>query len=427
MNSGFVSPLYRIVTILLLATASPLRPATADTLTVDEAVAQGVAQNLELLAERFAVPIAEARLVAARLRPNPSLSAGADHLDLLGTNYDEDNAAGPPEYSGRFDYTVETGKKRTHRIELARREIAVARWQLKRAIQQRTLEIQEAAVNVQLARMTLDVAQANHRAFTKFVELSRHRHSAGDISQVELTRSEVLSIQFENAVLTAEREHGIAREKLQRLLARTGTSSLVDIEGPPVRERDLMSLDALERLAFEERPDLRAVREELVRAQADLELQRSIGQQDITLGSEYRRQNGLAGRGDSLGFFVSTPLAAYDRNQGEVARARQELERSAVLILAKENEIRQEARVAHRQGETAMKVVSRLEKGMLEKSQQVLDTMMYSYQRGEATFLDVLEARRAQNDTQATYNEARADLARALYRIDCITGRSPPP
>src|SRR5689334_5747796 len=90
----------------LFAQAQPLQP-----LTIEQAVAEAVENNLNILAEKYAVPMAEARLVTAGLRPNPVLSIGADHLDALGTGFDAQNAAGPPEYSARTDFIFERGAK----------------------------------------------------------------------------------------------------------------------------------------------------------------------------------------------------------------------------------------------------------------------------------------------------------------------------
>ena len=41
--------------------------------------------------------IADAQMITAKLRPNPVFSFSADHLDLLGTGFDETNNGGPPD------------------------------------------------------------------------------------------------------------------------------------------------------------------------------------------------------------------------------------------------------------------------------------------------------------------------------------------
>jgi hypothetical protein len=64
-------------------------------LTIQQAVSEAVEKNLNVLAEKYSIPIAEARIISARLRPNPILTVGGDHLDLLGTGYVKENNAAP--------------------------------------------------------------------------------------------------------------------------------------------------------------------------------------------------------------------------------------------------------------------------------------------------------------------------------------------
>ena len=101
-----------------------------ETVTVSQAVQEAVENNLNLLAERYNLNIADARIGAARLRPNPVMSIGGDHLDLIGAGFNAINGAGPPEYSIRTDFVFERGDKRRYRIETARQAKEVARMQL---------------------------------------------------------------------------------------------------------------------------------------------------------------------------------------------------------------------------------------------------------------------------------------------------------
>lgn len=95
--------------ILLAQHSRPAPGRDDEPLTIAEAVAQALEKNLDLIAERYNLPIAEARLITARVRPNPVFSLGGDHLDLLGTGYNDVNRAGPAEYSMRTDFLFERG------------------------------------------------------------------------------------------------------------------------------------------------------------------------------------------------------------------------------------------------------------------------------------------------------------------------------
>ena len=60
---------------------------------------------------------------------------------------------------------------------------------------------------------------------------------------------------------------------------------------------------------------------------------------------------------------------------------------------------------------------------MLGQARDVRQIIEYSYKRGEATFVEFLDAQRAFNETMRGYNEARAELARSPYLMDSISGK----
>src|SRR5690348_17037357 len=107
------------VFLYVLAGCVCAAPAAAQPLTIAAAVDEAVRHNLSLLAARSSLTIADAQMISARLRPNPVASVSADHLDLLGTGFDDTNNGGPPEIAVRVDLPLERGGKRDARIAVA--------------------------------------------------------------------------------------------------------------------------------------------------------------------------------------------------------------------------------------------------------------------------------------------------------------------
>ena len=71
----------------------PLHPTIP--ITVEQAVTEALAHNPDLLADRLDMDAAAAGVHTSRLWPNPTFSFSADHLDLAGTPFTENNGAGP--------------------------------------------------------------------------------------------------------------------------------------------------------------------------------------------------------------------------------------------------------------------------------------------------------------------------------------------
>ena len=396
----------------------------SELLTIDQAVAEALEKNIGLLAERYNVSVAETRLITARLRPNPIVSLGGDHLDLLGTDYNEINKAGPQEFNFRTDFLLERGDKRRSRIEVAENAMTVAQLQLLNTMRSLVLDVQSAFVDVQLARDSLALAQENLKALNEIVEVNAARVRAGDLADVELVRTRVAALQFQNAVRQAEFRLYTARGRLELLLGRASLSETLEVSGPLRRDTQTLSLDDLSKLAFDNRPDLLALRQDQARSVAEMRLQIAQGKVDYILGTEYRRQQGLAGTGNSLGFFFSVPLPVFNRNQGEIERARLEQQQIRVRARSLEATIMNEVKMAYKQYSTASALLETIEKDMLNRRRDVRQITEYSYKRGEATLIEFLDAQRAFNETMQGYNEARAEYARSLYVIDSISGKA---
>jgi cobalt-zinc-cadmium efflux system outer membrane protein len=118
------------------------------------------------------------------------------------------------------------------------------------------------------------------------------------------------------------------------------------------------------------------------------------------------------------------PLPVFNRNQGEIERARLEHEQLSLRIKALQTSIGTEVQTAYEQYRTSRAMLESIEKEMLQQARDVRSTTEYSYRRGEASLLEFLDAQRAFNDTIQSYNDARADYARSLYQLDSVSGEA---
>lgn len=392
-------------------------------LTLDQAVAEALEKNLVLLAERSNIAIAEARVLTARLRPNPVVSVGGDHMDLLGTGFNDLNAGGPTEFSLRTDFLWERAGKRRLRTEVAEAARSVAQLQFLNSVRGVVLDVQSAFVDALLARDSLALARENLSSLNQIVEINAARVKAGDLAEVELIRSRLAALQFETSVRQAELKLRAALVRLQTFLGRSKPSPSFDVAGDLSRAKAAPALEELRTSARELRPDLRALNRDRERAEAELRSQIAQGKVDYTLGTEYRRQQ-VAAKSNSLGVFLNVPLPVFNRNQGEIERARQERQQIHWRVGALEAAIAAEVENAYQQFLTARSLLEAIGGQMVAQARDVREITEFSYKRGEATLLQLLDAQRAFNETMQAYNEARAEYARNMYLLDAVSGKA---
>lgn len=395
-------------------------------LPLSQAISEALDKNLDLIAARFDIPVAQARIITARLRPNPIFSLEASHLIYpITPDFNKDNAAGPNELAIRTDFVLERGGKRERRIEVAEASRTVAELQVLNTVRTIVQNVETAFVDILQAKANLALALDSLRSFDEIVRINTIRVKDGDLAEVELIRSQVAQLQFENTVRQSELQVQTARTRLQVLLGRGITEPLVDASGEMRRDTLSVDLAGLRQRAFAQRPDLLAFRRDQIRSQAELRLQLAQGKVDYTIGSEYRRQQGASAFGNTVGFFFSANLPVFNKNQGEIARATQEQSQTEAKVRALETIVQNDVQLAYLQYSNASTSLNRVEGALLQRATDVRQITEYSYRRGEANFLEFLDAQRAYNETMQAYNEARGDFARSLYGIDAATGTAP--
>src|SRR5262249_3591589 len=162
---------------------------------------------------------------------------------------------------------------------------------------------------------------------------------------------------------------------------------------PPARTTP--TPDLVEAAARTNRPDVRALRSDEARSQYDLRLQVAQGRVDYTLGAEYRRQQGVNGKGNLAGLFVSVPLPIFNRNQGETARAEAEHQKVSRSLVALETNVGTEAASAYAEFQSARGLLGDIERELLKPAAEARAGTAYVYQAGATSLLDVLDAQRA--------------------------------
>jgi cobalt-zinc-cadmium efflux system outer membrane protein len=406
----------------LICVALSASRARAQTLTIAQAVDEAVQHNLALIAQRANLSVADTQMLTARLRPNPVASFSADHLDLLGTGFDEVNNGGPPEVAFRVDLPIERGAKRERRIDLASASKALAEAQFADAVRTLRADVTLACIDVLAARATRALVADNLRTFEDLARVNRARVAAGSLAPVESTRSEVARLQFRSTAVRAELDLAAALARLRTLIGRPAADPIDIADDLRVAAAGAPDVAAVQQLAIATRPDLRSLELGQARSVADLRLQESIGRIDYTVGAEYRRQQGISGRSNSLGFFVTAPLPLLSRNEGEIARAGAEHDQLSRQAAAVRAQILSEVDMAYREFTTNRDLVAAIEHDLIQPATSARDISTYTYRAGGSSLLELLDAQRAFNDTMQSYLDAQAGLRRGVARLNAAVG-----
>jgi cobalt-zinc-cadmium efflux system outer membrane protein len=387
-------------------------------ITLDEAIQMALQHNHNMLAARTTIQQSEAEEITANLRPNPSLFADWEYLPLNHSGQNSQYLHDSTEGDLGLSYLVERGKKRQHRLQAAKDVTAQTRSQV--ADNERSLTFSTASlfVNVQLAESTLDLAAKDLKSFQKTVDLGQLRYDKGAISEDDYLKIKLQLLQFETDYQQAEMAKVQALSDLRQALGYESVPPDYDVAGPFDYEPLKGNLEDFQLKALQTRPDLRAAQQGVTAATSQYELQRAIGKQDVTVQGNYSHVNGI----NAASFYGSIPLAIFNRNQGEIARARFAITQAEEQEKATSGQTLTDVRDAYEGWRVSDKIVQLYRSGYLDVAQKDRDIAEYAYQRGAVSLLDFLDAERGYRATQLAYRQALASYLLALEQLRQAVG-----
>ena len=389
-------------------------PSPKRLLTISDAVAIFMQQNLQLVAARYDIDTADAEKLTARLRPNPQLTvalSGAP-LNLSG------NLGNEQTYDYAISQTFETAGKRSKRIDVANRNADVARGQFETAVWQMTNDLKRKFYTVLLNKSLLSLAEENEKTFDETVKHTSELVQAGEVSGLDLQRLEVEKLKFDTDLANSERDYEVSVRDLRVTLGGDYRAMEIDAAGALEYQPYDFSLADLRDKSLAARPDLKAAKLAEIAADADIRLQNAQRIPDINLsGGVEQVPSGTS----SYLFGVGVTLPVHDRNQGERAKALIEKRKAQNQELLITNQILGDVDKAFVAFNLQKRRVELYRTGVLTKVEDIQKLTEYALKAGESSTLELLDAIRTRRDTLAAFYQTLFDYQSSLLDLELAT------
>ena len=393
-------------------------------ITLDEAIQMALQHNHNLLALTTTIQQSQAEEITQNLRPNPTLFADWEYLPLGSPSHQNPALYPPGESIGQYlhdntegdigmSYLIERGGKRHDRLQAQKDITAQTRSLVADNGRGLTFQVATLFYNAQLAESTLELAEKDVKSFQQTVDISEHQYKAGGISENDYLMIKLQLLQFESDVEQAQLARVQALSDLRQSLGYESVSADYDVvssfEYQPVKA----NLDDLQLRALQNRPDLRAAQQGVTAANSQLELQKAISHQDVTVQANYSHVNGI----NAATLYGSIPLPIFNRNQGEIARARSVIMQAQEQEKAAKGQALTDVYDAYQGLRSNDKVVLLYISRYLDVATRSRDISEYAYRHGGASLLNFLDAERSYRATQLAYRQVLASYLLALEQV----------
>lgn len=382
-----------------------------------EKVAEG---NLEYAAERLNMNVSEAEVVASKVFNDPNLSVSYFNNENGSLQMGEGVEV---ELSKTFSFG-----KRGANIALARSESELTKALL--ADYFRNLRA-EATVSYLEALKQYELYKVKQNAYENIRQLAESdsvRFTLGKIMEIDAIQSRLEAGILKNELLQAETDLHNAFSNLNLL---TGSVALDSLYVPDaslrISPRDFVLADLISTASMN-RADLVAAMKNKEVASRALKATRRERNTDVDLSiavsknARVHNEEAPAPPFTGVTAGIAIPLKFSNFNKGTVRAARFREQQAETQYQQALLQVQTEVMQAYRSYQSLMEQVSHYENGMLHAAREVIDGKIYSYNRGEVSLLEVLDAQRTYDDVQAQYIETLFNYSAALVELEKSAG-----
>ncbi len=372
-------------------------------------------RNPSLAAAEAGIGASHGRLVGAKAYPNPELSVGAGPARSL---------EGPPnrgtEEGVRLSQPLEWIPKRSARIRAAEYDVETQTFARKDTVLRVTAEVTSVFYDLLGAQRELALASQTLEAVERLAATARRRVEVGEAAKFERVKAEV---ELQRATKEVERAQSYVAQTRAALAGAIGSDlgRTFEVLGEFPESRADWSLDNLLEIAMRQHP--RILGQDRVRARraALLESVRASRVPDVSLFAGLEREIDR----ESYRAGLTIPLPLWSQRQGEIAEATAVARRAEAEAQQVRLELTKALTQAFEQYRVARGQIELFRKGLLRQAEEAVDIARKSYQVGEISLLELLDAQRVAFQTTHEFYQAQVALATALATLDRLTGGLP--
>ena len=393
---------------------------TPVTLSYTQYMTSVINDNLGYAAEKLNVPAAQAEVTAAKVFNDPNLSVSYYNNE---NNTLQMGEGVEVELSKTFTFG-----KRGANIALAKSEQALAEALLADYFRQLRADATVTYLEALRQQRLYQVKQRTYEHMRQLAESDSLRFRLGEIREVDATQSRVEAGVLRNELAQAQSELYRAYSDLRLMMGSFGTDTLFVPEGElQLPARSFVLAELLDE-AMRERTDLVVASRNKEVASKALKATRRERNTDVDLSIAVSRNARVHNEeapappftGVTAG--IAIPLKFSNFNKGSVRAARFREQQAELQYQEACLTVQTEVMQAYRMYEVCSQQVEAYDNGLLRQAAEVMEGKNYSYQRGEVSLLEVLDAQRTYNDVQAQYIETLFNYSVALVELERAVG-----
>jgi outer membrane protein, heavy metal efflux system len=386
-------------------------------LSLDDAIAMFLRQNLDVLKTKYGIDAAKAQQITAGLFPNPELS-----INTLSAYTQDCNLSKCGGIMPVISQLFLVAGKRGFRVESAEFGTQSAEAGFEDTLRQLSFAVKDTYYRLQVGRRLLaDDEQRSSRingAIEKLIGAPTKMQDPED-----LIRLQIRAVKTQGDIIRDIQQIDSDRSDLLLLLTlppETELALTTDLTFQPI-DPDIV---ALKKRVEDARPDLRAKRLLLAKRRSESKLAIANQYPDVTVDLGYNVQ-GPQGPDNQQQWTINLgmPIPVFDRNQGGIKEAATKVHIAEADLRKTLNEVHHQINTVYRHLGQSRLLVETYRAGAFEATQALFDRVENDFHAGKTTILHLLDAFRTKIDIDKTYIKALYEYQRDILLLESAVGQ----
>ena len=344
--------------------------------TPDQLETMFLKQNLELIAERMNVSIADAAIAEAKVWDNPELSIGNINFWKRKSIDDAGNEiAYPKEFTVELSQMVSLSARRSKlaNVEKVGKEIAIK--QFEELLRGLKLDLRSSIAELVYLQNLKKVYEDQKKLLEEVTATYKTQYEKGNISKSEFLRLQTALFELEGMINDTQIEFNASQKTLKNLLSiEPSTVIIVEDDKNSLPSPDSINSNELIETAIASRPDLQGIKLQSEYHKKDITYQKSLIMPDVNLGVSYDRYGSVWNNfyGVNIGF----QLPVFNRNKGAIKTAQIQLSQNEALVEQSQKTLQNEVIESY---QNYLNTYTFLERNLKNPALSELDTMLEVY------------------------------------------------
>ena len=389
-------------------------------LTLQEAGERFSTNNLELIAERYSIDMAEAEVIQAKLFENPVISLEQNVYNRLNGKYFDMGKEG--EAVVEIEQLIYIAGQRNKRVRVEKLNKEMAVHQFEEVLRTLRSELNSKFIELYYTQKSLSVYDKEIEYLSQLLEVMKVQSDKGNVSLLEKSRIQALLLSLQQERNDTSNQLISLQGDMKLLLGLNASDSFEPVFDESVlKQVDIASVPFVElnnRLA--ERPDLKIARTNIQASRANVSLQKSLAFPEVSLKGSYDRAGNFCDNYFAIGLSISIPV--FNRNQGNIKSARL----SVLQNTSREELVRKQAEkelfTSYARLEKAVKLYSSSNYELERDFETIIDGVNTNFRKRNISLLEFIDYYQAYKETCLQLYQTRKDVFLAMEEINTVTG-----